>query len=73
MTGGKTREKRITEIMTDIVNNLSEKGPHRLREMAEKYRPKNEVGLCQIAFSRLEAEGIIEKRSDGKWELSNEY
>lgn len=61
------------EIMSEIVNSLSEDGPRSLKWMAEQYARSKKVGLCQIAFSRLEAEEIIEKRSDGKWELSGEY
>lgn len=63
------REKRVTEIMTKIVNNLHKEGPLSLGTIAEPYRTNNEMGLCLMAFSKLEAEDIIVKDSDGKWKF----
>lgn len=66
----KTREERVLEIMTNMVNNLLKKGPLSLNAMAEPYRSSNEMGLCLMAFSRLEAEGLIIQRPDDRWKLS---
>ena len=65
-----TRKERIVEIMSEILRAISEKGPRSLEWMSSQYRKRNEEGLCQIAFSRLEAEKIIQKRPDGKWEIA---
>ncbi len=67
---GENREKRVLEIMTNMVNKLLEEGPISLTSMSESYRSSNEMGLCLMAFSRLEAEGLIIQRPDGKWKLS---
>lgn len=64
------REKRITEIMSEIVDALSREGPLSLSSMSESYRSDGEMAPCLIAFSRLEAEGLIVQRSDGKWEIA---
>lgn len=66
----KTREERVLEIMTNMVNNLLKKGPLSLNAMAEPYHSSNEMGLCLMAFSRLEAEGLIIQRPDDRWKLS---
>ncbi len=67
---GKNREKRVLEMMTNIVNRLLNEGPLSLNSMSNPYRSSNEIGLCLMAFSRLEAEGLIIQRPDDKWKLS---
>lgn len=64
------RENRVLEIMTNMVNKLLEEGPSSLNSMSETYQKSNEMGLCLMAFSRLEAEGIIVQKSDGRWKVS---
>ncbi|KXA90675.1 hypothetical protein AKJ61_00080 [candidate division MSBL1 archaeon SCGC-AAA259B11] len=64
------RENRITEIMTKMANDLEENGPLSLTEMSKPYREENEMGPCLIAFSRLEAEGLIVQKPNGKWKIS---
>lgn len=66
------REERINKIMNELLNSLIQRDPRSLTWMSEQYREENEVGLCMIAFSRLEAEGLIIQRPDGKWEVSEE-
>lgn len=66
------REKRIAEIMTDILNKLLESGPRSLEWLSDQYRSSDEVGLCLIAFSRLEAEGLIVRDPAGKWKITEE-
>lgn len=65
-----TREKRITDIMSEIVNSLSREGPLSLSSMSKPYCYSGEMGPCLIAFSRLEAEGLIVQRPDGKWKVA---
>jgi len=64
------REERVLEIMTSMVNKLIEEGPLHLDSMSKSYKESNEMGLCLMAFSRLEAEGIIVQKSSGKWKIS---
>ncbi len=64
------REKRIKEIMGEICNRLSEKKSLSLEEMSKPYRKSEEIGLCLMAFSRLEAEGIIAQKLDDTWTIS---
>ncbi|KXB05723.1 hypothetical protein AKJ50_00040 [candidate division MSBL1 archaeon SCGC-AAA382A13] len=64
------REERVTEIMSEMVNTLDEEGALSLATMSEPYIANDETGLCLMAFSRLEAEGLIIQQLDGKWKLS---
>lgn len=66
----KERENKVLKIMTNMVNKLREEGPSSLNSMSEAYQKSNEMGLCLMAFSRLEAEGIIVQKSDGRWKVS---
>lgn len=63
----KKREQRIVEIMGEILNELRDGASLSLDEISEEYRSSEEAGLCHIAFSRLEAEEMIEKDSEGEW------
>ncbi|GEM_PF-2480181 len=63
------RENRIVEIMNEMVSSIQDDGSLTLTEMAEPYRSSGEMGPCLIAFSRLEAEGLIVKQPDGKWRI----
>lgn len=67
----KKRERRNTEIMNEMIKNLQENGPLTLTELSKKYRKSKEMGSCLIAFSRLEAEGLIIRKPNGKWKVSN--
>lgn len=65
-----TREERITDIMSEIVNSLSREGPLSLSSMSKPYCHSEEMSPCLIAFSRLEAEGLIVQHPDGKWRVA---
>lgn len=68
--GKQERENRVLEIMANMVNKLLEEGPSSLNSISKAYQKSNEMGLCLMAFSRLEAEGIIVQKSDGRWKVS---
>lgn len=55
--------------MTEIISTISEEGPLSLESISQAYSSSGEIDLCLIAFSRLEAEGLITQRSNGKWKV----
>lgn len=61
-----SREEKIADIMTEVANKLLADGPLTLESMVAPYE-EGEMGPFLIAFSRLEADGMVVKDTDGKW------
>lgn len=61
-----TRERKIAKVMSEIAGRLLHDGPVTLNSLSAPFE-KKEIGLFQIAFSRLEADGMIIKDSDENW------